>query len=133
MVPPCSVKITRVPTYLSQAQYHSEVFVYGAITLYCRTFQTVPLTKLLSLAGCSQVARRYCGDLSCFLFLWLLRCFSSPGSPPTPMDSVQDTPKGGFPHSEISGSKSVCRLPEAFRRLQRPSSPLTAKASTVCA
>ena len=41
--------------------------------------------------------------------------------------------KGGFPHSEISGSKSVCRLPEAYRRLQRPSSPLTAKASTVCA
>ena len=48
------------------------------------------------------------------------------------MDSVQDTPKGGFPHSDISGSKSVCRLPEAFRRLQRPSSPLIAKASTVC-
>ena len=40
---------------------------------------------------------------------------------------------GGFPHSEISGSKSVCRLPEAFRRLSRLSSPLTAKASTVCA
>ena len=40
---------------------------------------------------------------------------------------------GGFPHSEISGSKSVCRLPEAYRRLLRPSSPLTAKASTICA
>ena len=39
----------------------------------------------------------------------------------------------GFPHSDISGSKSVCRLPEAFRRLPRLSSPLTAKASTVCA
>ena len=39
----------------------------------------------------------------------------------------------GFPHSEISGSKSVCRLPEAYRRLLRPSSPLTAKASTICA
>ena len=39
----------------------------------------------------------------------------------------------GFPHSEISGSKSVCRLPGAYRRLQRLSSPLTAKASTVCA
>eukprot|EP01034_Spumella_vulgaris_P033860 gene33860-41769_t len=36
----------------------------------------------------------------------------------------------GFPHSDISGSKSVCRLPEAFRRLPRLSSPLTAKAST---
>jgi hypothetical protein len=51
------------------------------------------------------------------------------------MDSVQDTQVilGGFPHSEISGSQSVCRLPEAFRRLPRLSSPLTAKASTVCA
>ena len=39
----------------------------------------------------------------------------------------------GFPHSDISGSKPVCRLPEAFRRLLRPSSPLAAKASTVCA
>ena len=39
----------------------------------------------------------------------------------------------GFPHSDISGSQAVCRLPEAFRRLPRPSSPLTAKASTVCA
>ena len=39
----------------------------------------------------------------------------------------------GFPHSDTSGSKSVCRLPEAFRRLPRLSSPLTAKASTVCA
>ena len=39
----------------------------------------------------------------------------------------------GFPHSEISGSQDICRLPGAYRRLQRLSSPLTAKASTVCA
>ena len=39
----------------------------------------------------------------------------------------------GFPHSEISGSKLVCQLPEAYRRLLRPSSPPIAKASTVCA
>ena len=51
------------------------------------------------------------------------------------MYSVHDTQLmlSGFPHSEISGSKSVCRLPEAYRRLPRLSSPLTAKASTVCA
>ncbi len=40
---------------------------------------------------------------------------------------------GGFPHSEIPGSKLVYKLPEAYRMLQRPSSPLTAKAFTVCA
>ena len=37
-----------------------------------------------------------------------------------------------FPHSEIPGSKSGCRLPEAYRRLPRPSSAPDAKASTVC-
>ena len=40
---------------------------------------------------------------------------------------------GGFPHSEIFGSKHICRLPEAYRRLSRPSSPSVAKASTMCA
>ena len=48
------------------------------------------------------------------------------------MYSVCDTPKGGFPHSEISGSKLICQLPEAYRRLSRPSSPIIAKASTTC-
>ena len=39
---------------------------------------------------------------------------------------------GRFPHSEISGSKLICQLPEAYRRLSRPSSPIIAKASTTC-
>ena len=38
----------------------------------------------------------------------------------------------GFPHSEILGSKFVYQLPEAYRRLRRPSSAPIAKASTVC-
>ena len=38
----------------------------------------------------------------------------------------------GFPHSEILGSGFVYQLPEAYRRLLRPSSAPTAKASTVC-
>src|SRR5262245_59831506 len=48
------------------------------------------------------------------------------------MNSEQDTLAGGFPHSEISGSKLICQLPEAYRRLSRPSSPVIAKASTTC-
>ena len=40
--------------------------------------------------------------------------------------------RSGFPHSDIYGSKLVCQLPEAFRRLPRPSSPVIAKASTTC-
>ena len=38
----------------------------------------------------------------------------------------------GFPHSEILGSQCAYPLPEAYRRLLRPSSAPDAKASTVC-
>ena len=40
--------------------------------------------------------------------------------------------RAGFPHSEICGSAPICRLPAAYRRLSRPSSPIIAKASTTC-
>src|ERR1700675_2784112 len=39
---------------------------------------------------------------------------------------------GGFPHSEISGSKVGQHLPRAYRSRPRPSSAPGAKASTVC-
>jgi hypothetical protein len=37
----------------------------------------------------------------------------------------------GLPHSDTPGSQLGCQLPRAYRRLQRPSSALDAKASTV--
>jgi hypothetical protein len=37
----------------------------------------------------------------------------------------------GFPHSDTPGSQLGCQLPRAYRRLQRPSSALDAKASTM--
>ena len=51
------------------------------------------------------------------------------------MNSAMDTwlVPGGFSHSEIAGSKVVCHLTDTYRRLPRLSSPLTAKASAVCA
>ena len=40
------------------------ILVYGTITLYRRTFQTVPLThKLIQTLGCSPFDRRYWGNL----------------------------------------------------------------------
>ena len=73
------------------------IFVYGTITLYRHTFQNVPLTHN-KLKGWSGFARRYFRNLGWFLFLRVLRCFSSPRSPLTPMYSVQDTCKQvGFP------------------------------------
>ena len=46
-------------------------------------------------------------------------------------DSV--TNHTGFPHSEIAGYNGSYHLTGAYRRLARPSSPLTARASTVYA
>ena len=68
-----------------------------------------------------------------FLFLRLLRCFSSPGSPPCAMDSRMDGM--GFPcrvspfrHPRIAG---YLLLPGAFRSLSRLSSAPGAKASAL--
>ena len=38
----------------------------------------------------------------------------------------------GSPHSDTLGSQPGCRLPEDYRRLQRPSSAPGTKTSTVC-
>src|SRR5699024_4954767 len=70
-----------------------------------------------------------------YLFLRVLRCFTSPRSLRTPYEFRCRSPgmtPAGFPHSDTLGSKLVCQLPEAYRRLLRPSSAPGAKASTEC-
>ena len=83
--------------------------------------------------GSSGFARRYSRNRCFFLFLRLLRCFSSPGSPPWPMDSAMDTWSfsmwvSPFRYPRIFG---YLLLPAAFRSLSRLSSALSAKASTL--
>ena len=83
--------------------------------------------------GSSDFARRYFRNHCCFLFLRLLRCFSSPGSPRIPMDSVYAD--GGFlrrvsPFRYLRITRYLL-LPAAFRSLSRLSSALSAKASTL--
>src|ERR1700690_4145848 len=83
----------------------------------------------------SPFAHHYSGNRGCFLFLWVLRCFTSPRSLHLPYvfrQGRQSITTARFPHSDILGSKSGCRLPEAYRRLLRPSSAPGAKASAVC-
>ena len=70
-----------------------------------------------------------------YLFLPVLRCFTSRRSLHTPYTfrcGSYHMTGTGFPHSEILGSRFVCQLPEAYRRLPRPSSAPGAKASTLC-
>ena len=83
--------------------------------------------------GSSGFARRYSRNRCFFLFLRLLRCFSSPGSPPYTMDSCMDTWSlsmwvSPFRDPWITG---YLLLPTAFRSLSRLSSALSAKASTL--
>ena len=106
--------------------------------------KTFPLDSLVNFAvrtptctqvglGSSAFARRYSQNRCFFLFLRLLRCFSSPGSLPYVMDWRMDdwSPSSRvspFRHLRI---KDYLHLPAAFRSLSRLSSALSAKASTL--
>jgi hypothetical protein len=84
--------------------------------------------------GSSGFARHYYRNHCYFLFLRVLRCFTSPRSPHAPYTFRHGSPPltvAGFPHSDILGSTPVYRLPEAYRRFPRPSSAPDAKASTM--
>ena len=83
--------------------------------------------------GSFHFARRYFGNRCFFLFLRLLRCFSSPGSLPYVMDWRMDdwsfsSRVSPFRYLRIDG---YLLLPVAFRSLSRLSSALSAKASTL--
>ena len=116
-------------------------YAYGAITLYGGTFQILQLNfhthvavlqppegRNLQGLGCSPFARHYLGNHYCFLFLQVLRCFSSLGWLHLDVSSstIRVAPFGDL---RISGR---LHLPEAFRSLPRPSSPARAKAFTMC-
>ena len=117
----------------------TDSFAYGAFTRCGAPSQTLPLKTAVprrspttpprtrdGLAS-SAFARHYLRNHSCFLFLPLLRCFSSGGWQLlfTDLQSV------GFPHSDTRGSIGRLHLPAHFRSLPRPSSPPGAKASPV--
>ena len=79
--------------------------------------------------GSFPFARRYSGNRKFFLFLRVLRCFSSPGSlyPAYRFswESLSMTSEG-LPHSEISGSKPACGSPKliaAYHVLHRLLAP----------
>ena len=144
MVPAYSVKVPRVSTYSGYRHVNSS-FAYGAFTLSGRLSQNrsakfvesimrseprdarIPVWALpFSLAATHRIT-------CCFLFLRLLRCFSSPGSLYMAMYS---------PYSDRSFSCRVSPfrnlrvngyllLTVAYRSLSRLSSALSAKASTI--
>src|SRR5919197_6086603 len=67
--------------------------------------------------GGSSFARRYWRNHCCFLFLWVLRWFTSPRCLRTAYGFSGGSfgiSQRGFPHSEIPGSKLVCSSPGLF-------------------
>ena len=144
MVPACSIKVSRVSMY-SGYRLVSFPFAYGAFTLSGRLSQNLSARITESIMRSEpRCARTTVWPLSislaathritcCFLFLRLLRCFSSPGSLPYVMDWRMDdwSPSSRvspFRHLRI---KDYLHLPAAFRSLSRLSSALSAKASTL--
>ena len=85
------------------------------------------------IVGCSPFNRLYLGNRYYFLFLWVLRCFNSPGLLQVAMYSPQGNSSScywvpPFGHLRIF---AYLLLPVAFRCSSRPSSPISAKASSM--
>lgn len=157
MVHPNSHRVSRVPWYLGTSLESRSPFVYGAVTRYGGPFQE-PSTKRTICNSLIPLQRGSCdtprhqtdnacrlgarlvwadprslaatdGIAFCFLFLGVLRWFTSPR---WPSRSYVFTPEwrsmtsAGFSHSEIPGSTPVCgspRLIAAGHVLHRLSAP----------
>src|SRR6266550_7247127 len=135
--------ISRVPRYSGTCPASQMIVVYRAVTVYGRPFQTFRLINWFFTRrpcgptgpttppckhdglGCSAFARRYWRNHYCFLFLWVLRWFTSPRYPRTAYGfsgGSSGISQRGFPHSEIPGSKPICGSPgliAAYRVLHR--------------
>ena len=78
--------------------------------------------------GSSPFARHYWGNHCCFLFLRVLRCFSSPRLPHRTRGD-DGLMAAGLSHSDIRGSQAVCAYPRLFAayhvllRLREPRHP----------
>ena len=127
-------------------------FGHGGITLYAGTFQFLDLSIEVPRRGPTTPGTsprfglfRFRSPLLTesilFLFLRLLRCFTSPGIACLSLSLFRkerwriNTTR--LPHSEISGSKRVCRSPKliaachVLHRLLAPRHPLCALLSLI--
>ena len=144
MVPARSHKVSRVSWY-SGYRHVNQSFVYGAFTLCGRLSQnrsaiisksimrSEPRSARTPVWALPRSLAATYGITCCFLFLRVLRCFSSPGSPPYVMDWRMDdwsfsSRVSPFRYLRING---YLLLTAAFRSLSRLSSALSAKASTL--
>ena len=140
MVPDNSTGIPRAPAYSGAGPPEAAVRVPASHRLRGRV-PSPSASPLLSFdrsynpatglnrggLGYSPFARRYWGNRVYFLFLRVLRCFSSPRSPQ--LNADDGIAPAGLPHSDIRGSMCICHSPRLFAachvllRLREPRHP----------
>ena len=142
MVPADSRRISRVPRYSgadsprlmisntglspSMAERSGSFSYHHSITLLSVLLPRLARCHAVGL-GSYAFARHYLRNHCCFLFLRVMRCFSSPGSPLAWQGAA--TACGGLPHSEIRGLTGICPSPRliaachVLRRLREPRHP----------
>ena len=143
MGPPASYRVSRVRYYSGVTRCYLH-FVYGSFTLCAVLFQNTSTMLPAAISWSSTpecmhsglasfpFARRYLGNRCFFLFLRVLRCFSSPRflliTYLFSYGYLRIT-IGEFPHSDICGSSDICSYPQLFaachvlRRLPVPRHP----------
>ena len=125
MVPADSRRISRVPRYSgadsprlmisntglspSMAERSGSFSYHHSITLSSVLLPRLARCHAVGL-GSYAFARHYLRNHCCFLFLRVMRCFSSPRSPPLRIPAYA----GGLPHSDIRGSMGICPSPRLF-------------------
>ena len=120
MVPADSRRIPRAPRYSGAAWPPILHFAYGAVTRFGHAFLRVPLWIVFSAVGgpttpgvardnpglgSCAFARHYLRNRFYFLFLWVLRCFSSPRSP-RDLVAVSGSLPTGFPIRTSAGHRA---------------------------
>ena len=133
MVPPCSDRISRVPSY-SSLVINLSFRVRGYHLLWPDFPDCFTSTHPITTTGLVPVRSPLLRESRLISFPPATEMFQFAGFASNTYEfSAGYLLRGGFPHSEIAGSKLVCQLADTYRRLPRPSSPSTAKASAICA
>ncbi len=126
MVPADSRKVSPASRY-SGYPPRSHHYTYRPFTSYGAAFQAASISDDRNYAGpttpgpvgpglgCSPFARHYLGNHYCFLFLWVLRCFSSPGMPPTLRWALSGCPiRKSTDLSSFAAPRSLSQLYTSF-------------------
>jgi hypothetical protein len=152
VVAPASRRVARVRRYSGKRPTPRRADDYAAVTLSGAAFQSASSGASRACGGRAAPLVSPCNPTTAtaaslarswfrltpvrspllrgwFLFLGVLRCFSSPGALRLAAVSVRTD---GLPHSEIVGSQPARGSPTLIAAMPRPSSARSAEASSVC-